>query len=213
MSRGGYERLAMEAEARNGERHQAAVEDLRRRGYTLVDVDDDIRVASLEDPGRTRCLDRAYGIDRLDAGVLPPDAPLRIQVGQMTRGGEQPKPPVFVVAPAENACAFFRQRGGPAELEVTKEDGSIGRLVPSAPRTLARGPNGELVMVDIRTKTVRTRKVLVDRTCDHMPRTEPDPLENPSPVFVQWDRVPKLRSVVMTIEREAIEVECTDHTY
>lgn len=211
MSQQSFERLSMEVSERNDQRYKEAIDDLGGRGYVLLD-DLDARYATLEEPGRTRCVDTAYHIDRLDAGPLLPAEPLKILIGEATRGNALAPPPMHVSAPAEKACAFFHQRAG--ELTVMKEDGSSASIVHTGgPRSLARSRSGELVLVEVQPHVIKRRKVLVKRSCDHMPRVEPDPLEVGFPISVLWGPAPKLRTVVMPIEREEFDVECTDNTY
>lgn len=213
MSEVAFDRLAAEVGQRNERRHRQAVEDLGRRGYTLVGPDEDARFATLEEPARLRCLDAVRGVDRSDAGALPHDAPLRIEIGEATRGGEPPKPPVYVVARADEACAFFRRREEGSALDVTKDDGQAGRLVHASPRLMARGGNGELVVVETRSTIVKRRTVLVKRTCNRMPGLAPDPLDTAFGVPVRWATAPAHSTVVMTVEREALDIECTDNVY
>ncbi|MBN9159947.1 MAG: hypothetical protein J0I07_03200 [Myxococcales bacterium] len=213
MSESAFDRLAAEVGERNERRHLQAVEELGKRGYTLVGPDEEARFATLEEPAHIRCQDAVRGVDRLDAGALPHDAPLRIEIGEATRGGEPPKPPVYVVARAGEACAFFRRREVGSALDVTKGDGQAGRLVLASPRLMARGGNGELVVVEIRPKIVKSRTVLVKRTCNHMPSVPRDPLETAFGVPVRWTTAPAHSTVVMTVEREDLHMECTDHVY
>lgn len=213
MSESAFDRLSAEVGERNERRHLQAVENLGRRGYTLVGPDEDARFATLEEPARIRCRDAVRGVDRSDAGAPPRDAPVRIEIGEATRGGEPPKPPVYVVARADEACAFFRRREEGSALDVTKDDGQAGRLVHAAPRLMARGGNGELVVVEVHSKLVKGRTVLVKRTCNHMPSVLPDPLDTAFGVAVRWATAPVRSTIEMTVEREALDIECTDNVY
>lgn len=215
MSQSAFDRYAADIHERNEGRRRAAVEQLKKRGYVLLERDEDVRYATLEESALGRC--RREDQD-LDGGLLAPEEPLlRIQVVEAPPAGHPPKPPMVVTAPAEHTCAFLRQPGGTqVELEVKKEDGSTGRLVRAlGPRSLARGPGSELFVVDWQPRVTK-RKVLVKRTCNLMP-VSPDPLERRRHesfgAYVFWAPAPRLRTVVVTPEQEDIDIECTDHVY
>ncbi len=212
ISESAYQKRALEVSERNDKRFAEAVADLKRRGYVLLDRDDAILYASLDPADGKRCLAKMWHVDDPDGKPLAPDEPLRIVIGEGTRAGEQPKPPLHVTAPAEAACTFFRQAQRSAgELEVKKEDGQTARIVHSRPRTLARAANGEIVRVEVQSKVTRTSTVKIDRTCNRSPTVEPDPLEHPFGVPVLWAPVPPLRTVAMTVEREELDTTCTDY--
>ena len=60
---------------------------------------------------------------------------------------------------------------------------------------------------------MKRRSVLVKQTCNRMPGGTPDPLDSAFGVPVRWATAPVLSTVVMPVEREELEVECTDNVY
>lgn len=197
--------------ARNDASLAAARASLEAKGYRFV-RDDEARYASLEEDARAAC--RAMVLARYGAGApaLPPGDALRARVVTPALEGGPSHSPIVVSAPASELCAFFRGSG--AELRVTRESGEAGVLVRAGgPRDLAVSPTGERVEVSLARRVVSRRAVLVERSCDHMPRVEPDPLDVPRPIPVRWGPSPPLRRVTVPFDREEVDVTCTENTY
>lgn len=210
MSEQSFHRFASETSARNDRRHQEAVDDLRRRGYELID-DLDAKIAMLDAPEAAHCRKVTYHADRFGDDPVKATEPLKIQIIEPTRGSDAARKPTRVTALTGKVCAFFRRRAD--VLPVVNEDGSAASIRHQARRELARSQSGEIVLVEVRRRVIETRKVLVKRHCDHMPHPEPGPFDHASFVPVLWGSAPKLRSVVMDVDVEEIEAKCTENTY
>ena len=195
--------MAGEVNVRNEQRRAEAEKDLARRGYTRVE-DAEVRSAGLERTARDECMN--HGFRQLAPGTEEPS--LKISISERWNGQPPAPTPVEVVAPARAACEFFSLRL-PA-LDVTLASGDKRQLVRvEGPRSLAKGPNGELVRVVERADVTSKEKVVVEEECNRMPRPEPHPLEQKLPIAVLWGPLVELPTVEITFEREELERECT----
>lgn len=207
MSEAAQRQLAADVEARNGARVRAAEDELARQGYLLV-KDEAARVATLDDASRERCLGN-LGYTLPDGGAPAANVPLahmRVKESSIASA-----PSIEVTAPLPAACEFFRARRD--ELDVTKPDGTNGRLVRlAAPRMLARSRSGEVVRVEPKPRVVAKHKVRVDRKCDRMALEELEPLRRSADLMVMWASA-ELRTVEMPFDREELDVECAKNLY
>lgn len=209
MSESAYARLAASVRAENEQRDRAVAHELRRRGWLQVD-DDTVRWAILPEEARERCMHRANRADAKAARGQDPAEVATLRLIEPSRGGESPAP-VEVSAPMPEVCTFFDRSAG--ELLVTKSDGAEGTLVRvEAPRALARNAKGEIVEIDLQVR-VHRRRVLVKRSCNRMPMVAPSPIERRDPLMVVWGRRPPLRTITLSVEREELDIECTDNVY
>lgn len=197
--------------ARNDASLATAHASLEAKGYRFV-RDDEARFASLEEESRAACRAAVLARYGVDASAPAPGETLRAVVVAPALEGGPSHSPIKVSAPASELCAFFRGSG--AELRVTREGGEEGVLVRAGgPRVLAVSPTGERVEVSLAPRVVSRRRVLVERSCDHMPRVDPDPLDIPRPASVRWGPSPPLRRVTVPFDREEVDVTCTENTY
>ena len=109
-----------------------------------------------------------------------------------------------------DACLFFA--GKSDRLEGKKPDGSGALLIRVGDQLRpARDPNGELVLVAMSPRVVWRHRVLVRKTCDHMPGVSPYMID-PFGVAVVIASVPPHR-VDMVVPEEQLDVKCTKNTY
>jgi len=206
MSQQSFARLAAGVSERNEQRYRAAEAELRTRGYVFVD--DEQLYATLDEQARRRCLDAAY---RGQPEPTTASEPMLVRVATASRADRPPPVPIELSAAAEDACQFFRARID--QLDGRRPDGNVARIIRIGDGVrLARGRHGDIAVVAVSPRVVSRRSVLVKRSCDHMPRPEPDPLERSIHTRVVLASTPPPR-VEMVVEEEMLDVKCTENTY
>ncbi len=190
-----YEELAEQVQQRNQERRRAAVQALRERGFE--ETTDTTGTVSLDGSGRERCVAALHARAEIDDGET-------LSVTVTPAGADR----FELVVPASAACAFFGHR---ARTLLGTRDGDTVELLRSS-RPLARDRDGAIYYLDIEVEVVSTRTVVVERTCNRMPMVEPHPLERDLAERVLLAPEPT-EHVTMHLEREELEVECTEYVY
>jgi hypothetical protein len=193
MSVNALYKLEAEVGGRNQARYEAAIESLRARGYEIAP--DVLRYATIDEQARQRCIH----------GGAPEDL-VELRVTASTLPGATPAPALELSAPADEACAFFSGRH--RELAARRADGSTQLLLNLGSVSFVRDAHGALAFLDVNIRVISTRTVTVDMECNEMPRPAPDPLDQPH-LPVVLDPAPTPR-VSMDVEREELDVECTD---
>ncbi|MFO0595450.1 MAG: hypothetical protein U0228_09105 [Myxococcaceae bacterium] len=200
MSRDAYDDFSMRVSKRNDQRLAAAFADLAKRGYPLLERDDGLSMAGLDEAGLAQCKKQRVGLGRMQ----PEDV---VGVEVVAPGGAVTK----VTANALKACTFFRRFEG--ELAVTGADGAAGRLVREERKLVARAPDGGVVAVSVERRVVAQHRVLVKQTCNCMPTIDPDPLELEPRIPVSWGQPRMLEQVSVQVDGEDIETSCTENVY
>jgi len=210
MSQQAFQRLAAGVSKRNEQRYRTAEAGLRARGYVFAD--DEVLYAALTGAPRERCL--------LDAGhgtaVEKPPTDAAESILLHVSGGiraDRPAPePIEIRVDAVDACQFFRARTN--QLDGQSTGGGATRIVRIADGLrLARDQHGNIAVVAASSRVVSRRRVLVERSCDHMPSPDSDdPLVRQLPVRVVVASAPPPR-IDMIVEEEVLDVECTENTY
>jgi hypothetical protein len=193
ISQARYDELAGETEARNDRRRERAVAELLARGY-VFDRDAARFALFLDDGDRQRCLTR----HEADASALDASRPVVLTI--TAAGSSTPRTTLTVTT--DEACRFFR-----GQLATLGEEPQISRIDGA----LARDRQGRLYQVEVRVHELSHRKLLVRRTCNLMPTVEPDPLELAQPIAVVLG--PPLPRLQWNVEREELDLECTDNVY
>lgn len=203
--------VAVGVSERNEQRYRAAEAGLRARGYSFVD--DEQLYATLDEEARQRCLDAVYqAASRAPVDETPTSTgePMLVRVAPASRADRLP-PVATELRVDGDACPFFRRQTN--QLDGRKPDGSTARIVRiEDDLRLARDRSGQLVVVAVSTRVLSRRSVLVERSCDHMPRLAPDPLERYLDTKVVFGSAPPPR-VEMTVEAEVLDVKCTENSY
>lgn len=206
VSEAEFGRLASEATARDNARYQAAVNGLRARGYTLIQ-NEHVYFATLDPAARQRCIDHQYGRTKEEGEPYDPEEMVPVLVSGGSKPGE-PGERVDTTAPSAKVCEFFSERTN--ELVVERADGTSGTLMRGGGEQLARSDAGQVVVVETQVSIVKRHTVLVDRTCNEMPRVLPSPIEMETPLMVFWGPRKKRGTVKMVVEREELDIECTN---
>lgn len=187
---------------RNTARHTDAVERFAARGYRLLVTER--QTASLEPAAGEICAFRHASQDYPDA---PPEAHITVTSSSADPSVENTS--VELTASWETTCGFFFE--GVQEMTGVRGDGEPIVLALLNGFGLAREEaTGELVLVAVETVRIDGGRVLVDRSCDHMP-SPPDTYRHVSVSVLVGSR-PR-ETVVMPIEREELDVRCTSNTY
>lgn len=200
MSEAAYMDLESQVNARNVGRAGDAVAALEVEGFVFVD--DSGTFAMLDDASHERCLGARHEPSAAD------EAPVTLTVRRHgTNGVERADERTAHEAPFAEACAFFR--GDPATLSLSGDHLPLRRVTGR----VARAPDGTLIFVHFVRRVVATHRVLVERSCDHMPTVEPDPLER-GPDLVRVLALPEAPAVrEVSLEVEEVDVRCTENTY
>jgi len=197
MSMQSYDRMSEQVQARNDARYQAAVNELRERGYEFAP--DVAGSAFLAGSSRERCVAALDG-----SAALQADESLRLMLRMPAEAA------VELSADRPAVCEFFA--GRLATLDARRGDEGVHLVRSDA--AVARARDHSLVSVDVTIETTSTRSVLVETTCNRMPSPGPEPVER-SAFSSQRVLVVAEPSehVAMHVEREELEMECTDYVY
>jgi hypothetical protein len=205
MSEAAFARLGATVSAENDRAYEAATAALlHRHQATRIDEAPFVRWVQLPEATRRRCLVLRYGTLRKTEAAATADE--RVQV-EVRAPGEQA--PTLVEAALEPTCGFAQ---GAQRLEVRAGDAT--RTLSRFDVSLARNPAGRLVAYRVTRTDSLVRRPLVRQSCDHMPRSEPNPFEHDlGPVYAWWvpDEPPQL--IEATVEQTGLEARCTDNTY
>lgn len=209
ISESSLEGLEREVAQRNEERYRGAMKAFEKRGFVVTNAK--MLFASLGQHAYERCDARVQAAQGVDAGVLDEAEPIQVDVKRPAGADGQQPPGMNTVAPAKPACDFFR--GRVVELRVKKPDGSDGTLMRIRDDVLlAREASGARALVSVRVepRVVERKKVLVKRTCNRMPVPYSEVLDRRA-VRVVWADAKPTRELVIAVEREELDVECTEN--
>jgi hypothetical protein len=204
MSEAAYRRLDAKVFERNQRRYRSAEAKLQAQGYRFSDAELFL-VRFPREPMRQRCVDAFYPASVRPPGYKPIDSSERTIVSAMP---SRPSPTVELDVAANDACQFFAGRTD--QLEAKNSDGSTTHLIRVRDDVRpARDAKGEIVLVDVSRRVLFRREVLVDLTCDHMPRSDPDPTFELVRVIFAPAPPPH---VEMVVGEEQLDVKCTKNT-
>ncbi len=199
-----FSRLAGEVGARNDARYALAAGELEARGFRFVD--DERLFVSIDQETRRACREHQPTID--DVGAL---APASLRLAPATTAGTARVEPITVTAWLGDVCSLYRDQ---VDLVLARrpDDTQLQLARVDERHRLARDPSGTLVAVSVTLRTVDRRSVLVERHCDHMPSPGEDPIERR--IHVPVVLAPAALPVVeMVVDREELDVRCTNNTY
>lgn len=202
-SQAAFDRLQGEVSERNARREREAWSALLARGYTRG-PEEVLRVSLPDGAALARCG---------DLGRLPADAfePVMMRVGREAGPGQSGEALMQLRVDGREACLFLGRQAqgldgvGPDEAPVR-----LFRVGEDAP--LVRDGDGGLVVVDVSYREVARRHVLVEERCDHMPSPPPYPF-GPDVSIRAVAAAEAPPHVELVIEREVLDVECTENTY
>lgn len=205
MTEHALDKLEREVGERNSQRYASSAEAFRAQGYTFIDEQ---QYAHLDDDALRQCKS-ALMWGRVPAGWA--EMQLQLWVAPAVKPSAPPPVPNVMRALAPDVCNFFGMRTH--ALEGQLGNGSAAKLIRMAEGvTLARDRAGTLVMVHVQRHVVSRRKVRIKKSCNLMPRVEPDPLDMPIPSRVLFAETLPPR-VDMSVEYEQLDVACTDNVY
>lgn len=199
MSPEAYGRFGAEVSARNEVRHQRASAELEARGYRFAP--DEERVLSISGDTRERC------VRMLDANDA--DAVERVSIVPTTPAAREASEPLELTVRARDVCGLFR--GTVTELDGLRSDDSVEHIVRIVNESLARDPEGALVLVQSEHDVIQRHDVLVEQHCNLMP-SPGDPL-GPLPYVRVVLAAARPASVVARHEIEEVNMRCTQNSH
>lgn len=205
-----YDKLADATETKNNEARKQAETAFLSGGYTAVDQEPLRRFLTLPQSSNRRCLllvqgspgyllnaneQPASGEEQLDVDVQEALSPQQHHVGK---------------GRAVDVCAFIAKLNPSLDLRF---DDISRHFVQHPGGQLARSKDGKLVRYSLVPEVRQRRSVLIEQTCDHMPRLEPSAFERLTVINALIGADPANETITLRYDSEAIDVRCTDNTY